>query len=108
MCSGSEVGSYLRLTYFVYHSILGLRVIKKNMVSICKSIYPGSVGCRTSHLLHAFALSFFERSVKTMRYHSRVRLQGYLAQRKQLQPPRATIGSYAESYCRVLGRRCFL
>ena len=29
MCSGFEVGSYLRLIDFVYHSTLGLRVIKK-------------------------------------------------------------------------------
>jgi len=29
MYSGSEAGSYLRLIDFVYHSILGLRVIKK-------------------------------------------------------------------------------
>ena len=29
MCSGSEAGSYLRLIDFVYHSTLGLRVIKK-------------------------------------------------------------------------------
>ena len=29
MCSGSEEGSYLRLIDFVYHSTLGLRVIKK-------------------------------------------------------------------------------
>ena len=29
MCSGSETGSYLRLMDFVYHSTLGLRVIKK-------------------------------------------------------------------------------
>jgi len=29
MCSGSEAGSYLRLTDFVYHSTLGSRVIKK-------------------------------------------------------------------------------
>jgi len=29
MCSGSEEGSYLRLTDFVYHSTLDLRVIKK-------------------------------------------------------------------------------
>jgi len=29
MCSGSEAGSYLRLLDFVYYSILGLRVIKK-------------------------------------------------------------------------------
>jgi len=30
MCSGSEAGSYLRLIDFVYHSTLGVRVIKKN------------------------------------------------------------------------------
>jgi len=29
MCSGSEEGSYLRLIDLVYHSALGLRVIKK-------------------------------------------------------------------------------
>jgi len=29
MRSGSEAGSYLRLMDFVYHSTLGLRVIKK-------------------------------------------------------------------------------
>ena len=29
MCSGSEAGSYLRLIDGVYHSTLGLRVIKK-------------------------------------------------------------------------------
>jgi len=29
VCSGSEAGSYLRLIDFVYHSTIGLRVIKK-------------------------------------------------------------------------------
>ena len=29
MCSGSEAGSYLRRIHVVYHSILGLRVMKK-------------------------------------------------------------------------------
>ena len=29
MCSGSEAGSYLKLIDFVYHSTLGLEVIKK-------------------------------------------------------------------------------
>jgi len=29
MCSGSKAGSYVRLIDFVYHSTLGLRVIKK-------------------------------------------------------------------------------
>ena len=32
MCSGSEAGSYFRLIDFVYHSTLGLRVIKKKKV----------------------------------------------------------------------------
>ena len=31
MCSGFEAGSYLRLTVCVYHSTLGLRVIKKKV-----------------------------------------------------------------------------
>ena len=29
ICSGSEAGSCVRLMYFVYHSTLGLRVIKR-------------------------------------------------------------------------------
>jgi len=32
-CSGSEAGSYLRLIDFVYHSTLGLRVIKKKKIT---------------------------------------------------------------------------
>jgi len=32
MCSGSEAGSYSRLIDFVYHSMLGLRVIKKKSI----------------------------------------------------------------------------
>jgi len=35
MCSGSEAGSYLRLIDFVYHSTLGLRVIKKTKKAGC-------------------------------------------------------------------------
>ena len=34
MCSGTEAGSYLRLVEFVYHSTLGLRVIKKKKKKI--------------------------------------------------------------------------
>ena len=34
MCSGSEAGSHLRLTDFVYHSTLGLRVIKKKKIRV--------------------------------------------------------------------------
>jgi len=42
MCSGSEEGSYLRLIDFVYHSTLGLRVIKKNRSPAHVSVYaPG-------------------------------------------------------------------
>jgi len=33
MCSASEAGSYLRLIDFVYHSTLGVRVIKKKKKS---------------------------------------------------------------------------
>ena len=33
MCSGAEAGSYLRLIDFVYHSPLGLRVIKKKRLA---------------------------------------------------------------------------
>ena len=39
MCSGSETGSYLRFIDFVYHSTLGLRVIKKTK----KKKYPDQV-----------------------------------------------------------------
>ena len=35
MCSGSEAGSYLRLIGCVYHSTLGLRVIKKKRRVLC-------------------------------------------------------------------------
>ena len=37
MCSGYEAGSYLRLIEFLYHSTLGLRVIKKKTVSSTSS-----------------------------------------------------------------------
>ena len=35
MCSGSEAGSYLRRIDFVYHSTLGLSVIKRKRRSTC-------------------------------------------------------------------------
>jgi len=41
MCSGSEAGSYLRLIDFVYHSTLGLRVIKKRE-EVWLPLIPGS------------------------------------------------------------------
>jgi len=37
MCSGSEAGSYVRLADFLYHSTLGLRVIKKKRSSMASS-----------------------------------------------------------------------
>jgi len=39
MCSGFEAGSYLRLIVFVYHSTLGLRVIKKKKYEQFNSWY---------------------------------------------------------------------
>ena len=39
MCSGSKEGSYLRLIDFVYHSTLGLRVIKKKKRPNCVVIF---------------------------------------------------------------------
>ena len=45
MCSGSEAGSYLRLIDFVYHSTLGVRVIKKKKKHLAWHALPG-VGCR--------------------------------------------------------------
>ena len=42
MCSGSEAGSYLRLIDVVYHSTLGLRVMKKKKPSF-------NVGVRHYH-----------------------------------------------------------
>jgi len=45
---GSEAGSYLRLIDFVYHSTLGLRVIKKNKgggdAAFCLSAWRLEVG----------------------------------------------------------------
>ena len=35
MCSGSESGSYLRRIDCVYHSTLGLRVLKKKKLAAC-------------------------------------------------------------------------
>ena len=43
-CSGSEAGSLLRLMDFVYHSNLGLRVLKKKISRGGESDY-GRSGC---------------------------------------------------------------
>ena len=56
MCSGSEAGSYSRLIDFVYHSTIGLRVIKKkkiielrnlslNTAKDCQPEQPAVQGC---------------------------------------------------------------
>ena len=58
VCSGSEAGSYLRLTDFVYHSTLGLRVIKRKKKG-CRCIQHLSIGTvlnlRTTTLLQKCA-----------------------------------------------------
>jgi len=41
MCSGSEAGSYLILTDFVYHSTLGLKVMKKKKFAERAAITTG-------------------------------------------------------------------
>jgi len=66
MCSGSEEGSYVRPIYLLYHSTLGLRVIKKKR--------RGEAGalCRGVHRRH--------------------HLQGYLAHKKLPLPHRTTVG----------------
>jgi hypothetical protein len=40
MCSGSEAGSYFRLIDIVYHSILGLRVMKKKKKKKVPLLHP--------------------------------------------------------------------
>jgi len=42
VCSGSEAGSYLRLIVFVYHSTLGLGVIKKKTLGHVGQTFPVS------------------------------------------------------------------
>jgi len=48
MCSGSEAGSYLRFIDFVYHSTLGLRVIKKRKKRYEPQDEPASVKRQSS------------------------------------------------------------
>ena len=43
MCSGSEAGSYVRLVDFVYHSKLGLSVIKKKKKTCEDTCGPSSI-----------------------------------------------------------------
>ena len=50
MCRGSEAGSYFRLIDFVYHSTLGLRVIKKRKKN---QLVFGEVECVERDLIQA-------------------------------------------------------
>ena len=43
MCSGSEAGSYSRLIDFVYHSTLGLRIIKKKDIALSTNRLGGII-----------------------------------------------------------------
>ena len=54
MCSGSEAGSYLRLIDFVYHSTLGLRVIKKKKDRLALGKLSGAASERTGDNLKSF------------------------------------------------------
>ena len=44
MCSGSEAGSYLKLIDLVYHSTLGLRVIKKKNGVFAETVHWNDSG----------------------------------------------------------------
>ena len=57
MCSGSEEGSYSRLIDCVYHSTLGLRVIKKKKREGCGMTLPWNMGwlVRSSPKMHPIA-----------------------------------------------------
>jgi len=57
MCSGSEAGSYLRLIDCVYHSTLGLRVIKKR-----EAIMVHTAGCDVLTSFSYLLLSSLELS----------------------------------------------
>ena len=52
ICSGFEAGSYLRLIDFVYHSTLGLRVIKKKKKLPSDSADPHKIAGQTSPSIH--------------------------------------------------------
>ena len=60
MCSGSEAGSYLRLVDFVYHSTLGLRVIKKKK----EEAQEDASMALALKLSRRYLLSFFPSGVK--------------------------------------------
>ena len=61
-CSGSEAGSYLRLIDFVYHSTLGLRVIKKKKMLRTASVHQlfPDLSVRFSELTKYLSVQFSE------------------------------------------------
>ena len=60
MCSGSEAGPYLRLVDFVYHSTLGLKVMKRDKERLVFYV-PSSLdsGLATSHVRDPSGSFFF-------------------------------------------------
>jgi len=55
MCSGSEAGSYLRRIDFVYHSTLGVRVIKKKKENTTSRYTVCRIGAASSKLRYGFS-----------------------------------------------------
>ena len=89
MCSGSEAGSYLMLMDFVYHSTLGLRVLKEKKMSISFRTIDdrGDVVEDKTDIIEDAGVP---RSYGNAR------------------SPRTPIGPWAGSYCRVLWGGVFL
>ena len=66
MCSGSEAGSYLRPIDFVYHSTLGLRVIKKKGSDLDSEKPRGSrVGMRRVEIRRAYRVTYIHTYLPT-------------------------------------------
>jgi len=88
MCSGSEADSYLRLIDFVYHSTLGLRVIKKKMMMMKREcVYCGSKAAWPPSVPFREGLAILRPHQQTIRTGgSGIGLQGYLAHKKTPNP----------------------
>jgi len=65
MCSGSEAGSYARLIDFVYHSTLGLIVIKKKKIHAFPLPPSADVSPNTRESLNPHPQSTWALSPKT-------------------------------------------
>ena len=68
LCSGSEAGSYLRLVDFVYHSTLGLRVIKKKEREVDGSGEAGNARSRCRANLAHVRQSGLDFQVKALKW----------------------------------------